>query len=626
MVLKMMEHSLKVILSSFLISFIFYLVCTSAGCYNQSDNTPNIVIIFIDDLGYADVGCYGAKDFETPQIDQIAAQGMRFTNFYVSQAVCSASRASLLTGCYAERIGIQGALNPWAEHGINPEEETIAELLKKRGYASGIFGKWHLGHHKEFLPLQHGFDEYFGLPYSNDMWPVGFDGQPLNQKDDKYKSRKKFYPPLPLFDGNEIVEEIQSLTGQDQLTARYTERAVQFIESNKNRPFFLYVPHTMVHVPLGVSDRFRGKSRQGMYGDVMMEIDWSVGEILKTLQKYNLHDNTLVIFTSDNGPFPAGSECNQIAATIDFLPTIAAISGAPLPKNPIDGVNILPLMQGVEGANPRDHYFFYYGAELCAVRLDNWKLIFPHEYRSYAGVEPGNDGFPGPYAKEKSGIELYDLENDIGETTNVASQFPDVVEKLTSLAQQAREELGDRLTSQKGSKVRPPGRRGIIDQKEIRHQAVGKGIKLNLPYNRKYSGGGDEALIDGIRGSTNYGDGAWQGFEGNDLDVVIDLGNLLSVDRISCSFLESQFAWIFFPKTVEISISEDGSNFEVIKKFQNKEAQFNPKAVVKNYDVVPPRIPLRYVRVKAENITACPDWHPGAGGKAWIFVDEIVIK
>jgi arylsulfatase len=446
------------------------------------------VLIFIDDMGYADVGCYGAKEYETPNIDRMAEQGMRFTSFYVAQAVCSASRAALLTGSYPNRVGIFGAYNDQAKVGIHANEETIAEVLKKKEYATACFGKWHLGHHHKFLPLQHGFDEYLGLPYSNDMWPVEYDGTALPEGHSKLR-----YPPLPLIEGNEKVAEIRTLEDQDTLTTRYTKRAVQFIEKNKDRPFFLYVPHTMVHTPLGVSDKFRGKSQQGKYGDVMMEIDWSVGEILKTLEKHSLEKDTLVIFTSDNGPWmnfgkhagsagpfregkgtsweggvrvpcimrwpdqiPEGSECDRMAATMDVLPTLAAITGAALPEHKIDGVNILPLLEGNPNANPRDHLYYYYGKQLQAVRQGKWKLHFPHGYRSYEGVEPGKNGLPGPYAHGETGLELYDLEKDIGERHNVAGENPDVMERLTALGNIARKELGDKELV--GEAVRHVGR------------------------------------------------------------------------------------------------------------------------------------------------------------------------
>jgi len=462
-----------------------------SGCGRKqaARERPNFVVIFTDDQGYADVGCFGAKGFETPNLDRMATNGMRFTSFYVSQAVCSASRASLITGCYPNRVSIYGALNPLAKIGLNPDEETIAEVLKKKGYTCGIFGKWHLGHHREFLPLQHGFDEYLGLPYSNDMWPVWYDGTPT-AKD----HRKATYPNLPLIDGNETIEELTKMEDQDMLTTRYTERAVRFIEKNKDRPFFLYVPHSMPHTPLGVSDKFRGKSQQGKYGDVIMEIDWSVGQILKALKKHNLENNTLVVFTSDNGPWlnfgkhagstgplregkgtsweggqrvpcimrwPGhilkGSVCDKMASTMDLLPTFAAISGAPLPKKKIDGVNILPLLEGKLDANPRDHLFYYYGRPLQCVRQGKWKLHFPHRHRSYEGVEPGKNGLPGPYAQGETGLELYDLENDIGERHNVADKYPEIVERLQGLGEIAREELGDGK-ERIGKGVRPCGR------------------------------------------------------------------------------------------------------------------------------------------------------------------------
>ncbi len=457
---------------------------------SRSGRLPNFVVIFTDDQGYGDVGCYGARDFETPDLDRMAANGIRFTDFYVSQAVCSASRASLLTGCYANRIGIRGALMPRARVGISDREMTIAEVLKQKDYSCGIFGKWHLGHHRKFLPLQHGFDEYFGLPYSNDMWPNDYHGNPVSE------GNKSVHPPLPLIDGNEKVGEVLTMEDQDALTTLYTGRAVAFIEKHRNEQFFLYVPHSMPHTPLGVSDRFRGKSEQGRYGDVMMEIDWSVGQIIRTLEKYSLDRNTLVVFTSDNGPWlnfgshagsagplregkgtsweggqrvpcimqwpghiPAGIECSKIATTMDLLPAFAAIAGAPLPAQTIDGVNILPLLEGDQNANPRDHLFYYYthskGYQLQAVRQGKWKLHLPHNYRTL-GVRPTRqDGLSVPYQQASTGLELYDLENDKGETLDVADRYPEAVKRLQELAETARDDLGD--MERKGRGVRPVG-------------------------------------------------------------------------------------------------------------------------------------------------------------------------
>ena len=470
--------------------------CNLAG-HRESAHT-NFVVIYTDDQGYADVGCFGAKDFETPNLDRMAKEGMQFTDFHVAQAVCSASRAALMTGCYSNRVSILGALAPQTKRGLNPDEETIAEVLKKKGYSAGIFGKWHLGHHKSFLPLQQGFDEYLGLPYSNDMWPVDYDGIQISAKlaqgKKTTKPKKINFPQLPLIEGNEKVAEIRTLDDQATLTTRYTERAVQFISKNKDKPFFLYVPHSMPHVPLGVSDKFKGKSKQGMYGDVIMEIDWSVGQILAALKKNGLEQNTLVIFASDNGPWmnygnhagqvgplreakgtmweggarvpcimrwpghiKPGTVCDKLAATIDVLPTIAAVADAPLPEKKIDGVNILPLLQGDKDANPRNEYYYYYGEGLEAVRQGQWKLHFPHTYRSYEGVEPGMDGWPGPYGEGKTGLALYNLDEDIRERNDVKDQHPEIVAQLKKLAKRARHELGDKLTKKEGVEVRQCG-------------------------------------------------------------------------------------------------------------------------------------------------------------------------
>jgi len=475
--------------------FLMVVLCTCKPPATPQQKQPNFVIVFTDDQGYGDLGSFGAIDFTTPNLDQMARNGMRFTNFYAAQAVCSASRAGLLTGCYPNRIGITGALMPWANHGLADEELTIAEMLKSVGYSTGIFGKWHLGHHQQFLPLQHGFDEYLGLPYSNDMWPIHYDGTPATDT----THRKSKHPPLPLIEGNEIIERITTIEQQDQLTTMYTEKAVDFIKRNRSKPFFLYLPHTMAHVPLGVSDKFRGKSKQGLYGDVIMEIDWSVGQILATLEELNLTENTLVIFISDNGPWlnfgnhagstaglregkgtsfeggqrvpcimqwpesiPAGLVNPQLAASIDILPTIAEITGAELPKRKIDGISILPLLSGEQNVSPRESLYYYYGRNnLEAVRYEHWKLVLPHITRSYRNVLPGNDGVPGPYSRDTVQQALYDLRRDPGESYDVQELYPEITEKLMKLVTAAREDLGDDLTGMEGTNRRDPGRVGM---------------------------------------------------------------------------------------------------------------------------------------------------------------------
>ena len=457
--------------------------------------SPNIVLVFLDDMGYGDLGVTGARGYQTPNIDQLAHEGVLYTHFYVAQAVSSASRAGLLTGCYPNRIGFAGALNPLAEVGINDQEMTMAELLKQKNYNCGIFGKWHLGHHKPFLPLQHGFDEYLGLPYSNDMLPMWYDGTILTPENSTH--RKVSFPPLPLTDGNEKVRDLRTLDDQSQLTTLYTERAVSFIRKHKDQPFFLYLPHSMPHTPLAVSSKFKGKSALGIYGDVMMEIDWSVGQIMATLKELNLEQNTLVIFTSDNGPWlnfgehagsaaglregkgttweggqrlpcimrwkgtiKEGQICDQVISAIDLFPTIAAISGAPLPLRQIDGVNIWPLISGETSQSPRRYFLYYYDANsLKAVRNERWKLVFPHTFSSYEDVIPGKDGEPGDrLQKEVKGIELYDLQRDPGERYNVKELYPQVVEELQKIADDARSDLGDDLTGHQGTGRRPIGK------------------------------------------------------------------------------------------------------------------------------------------------------------------------
>ena len=453
----------------------------------NTNQPPNFVVVFIDDMGYGDVGCYGATGYTTPNLDKMAAEGMRFTNFYSAQPVCSASRAGLLTGCYPNRIGISGALFPHDKKGINPKETTIAEMLKEKGYATAIFGKWHLGHHKKFLPLQNGFDEYTGLPYSNDMWRLKYDGT----------RRDESYPDLPLIEGNETIEYITTLEGQDKLTTLYTERAVDFINRNSDKPFFLYVPHSMGHVPLGVSDKFRGKSEQGFYGDVMMEIDWSVGEIEKALQANGISENTVFIFTTDNGPWlnfgnhagssgglregkttsweggqrvpfiikwpaqtPAGTVCNKLGCAIDILPSFAEIAGTSLPKLDIDGTSIVGLWEGKPNANPRETILFYYGKNnLNGVRKGNWKLVLPHTWSSY-NTKPGIDGNSGQRIKMTVETpELYNMMRDPGEQYNVIDYNPEKAKELMKIVKAARTELGDlNVGIEKGSGTREIGR------------------------------------------------------------------------------------------------------------------------------------------------------------------------
>ncbi|MFB2118137.1 sulfatase [Parapedobacter sp. 2B3] len=444
---------------------------------------PNVVIIFTDDQGYQDVGVFGSPDIQTPNLDRMAAEGVQFTNFHAAQAVCSASRAALLTGCYPNRLGIHGALDHTAKHGLHPDEMTIAEMLKPLGYHTAAIGKWHLGHHTPFLPTRQGFDEFFGLPYSNDMWP-------------HHPENKNYYPPLPLYENERVIDTVNN---QDLLTTQYTERAIDFIARNKDEPFFLYLAHSMPHVPLAVSDKFKGQSERGLYGDVIMEIDWSVGQVLQTLNRYGLDDRTLVIFASDNGPWlsysghsgealplregkgtsweggirvpcimrwpgnlPAGKIQAEPAMTIDVLPTIAWIAGAELPRRHIDGLDIGQLMQVADGAKtPHEAYYIYYNRnELQAVIMGEWKLYLPHAYRTLKSDQPRrDDGIPIKYEMTKMETpELYHLGKDISEATNVAAEHPRIVEAMLRLAERARADMGDALTGVAGKNLREPGR------------------------------------------------------------------------------------------------------------------------------------------------------------------------
>ena len=471
------------------ILFLYMLVALCACKENKSrpiekaQRPPNIVLIFTDDQGYSDVGVFGADDIATPSLDQMAADGVTLTNYYAAQAVCSASRAGILTGCYPNRIGVHNAMMPNSNIGLHPSETTLAEMLKANGYSTAIYGKWHLGDHPDFLPTKNGFDEWFGIPYSNDMWPLHPEQGPIFN-----------FGPLPLYENETVID---TLTDQTQLTTQITERSVDFIHRNKENSFFLYVPHPQPHVPLFVSEKFKGKSNRGLYGDVIMEIDWSVGQIMKALQEDGLADNTLIIFTSDNGPWlaygdhagsalpyregkgtaweggqrepfiarwpeklPSGKTVDVPVMAIDLLPTIADITDSKLPEKTIDGMNVMKVLTGESRESPQEAYFYYYRVnELHGVRYGKWKLYFPHTYRTMNGQEPGKDGLPGEYRTvDLTEIELYDLEDDESENNNVAEEHPEIVKKIGQLADTMRMRLGDSLQDIEGNETRSPGR------------------------------------------------------------------------------------------------------------------------------------------------------------------------
>lgn len=463
--------------------FIFTLFTLLACKKEESETHTNIVLIVVDDLGYGDLASYGSPLNETPNLDQMAREGSKFTSFYAAQAVCSASRAAILTGCYPNRLGINGALMPDSEIGLNPSELTIADMLKPEGYTSAIFGKWHLGDHPQFLPLNQGFDEYVGIPYSNDMWPLHPQQGPVFN-----------FGPLPLIRQDAVVDTLED---QTNLTADLTHLATDFIKRKKQKPFFLYLAHPQPHVPLFVSDQFKGKSHNGLYGDVIMEIDWSVGQILSTLKEEKLDQNTLVIFTSDNGPWlaygnhagssgslregkgtaweggqrepfiarwpgqiPAGEIVDTPLFAIDLLPTIAEITGSELPPLKIDGIGSLSLLKGESAVSPHEAFYYYYKTnELHAIRYDDWKMVFPHNYRSMKGQKMGEDGLPGNYTHlDITKPELYNLVENRSEQTNVYDEYPSMVAKFERLASDIRQDLGDQLMGLEGSGRRKPGR------------------------------------------------------------------------------------------------------------------------------------------------------------------------
>lgn len=463
-------------------------------------DSPNVVFIVADDMGYADMSCQGARGIATPNLDRLAKQGTRFTDFYVAQAVCTASRAALMTGCYPNRLGMHGAYNHTSRDGIADSEWLLPEMFQQRGYATMGIGKWHLGTRAQFHPLRHGFDEWFGIPYSND-----------NSK--YHPTLADQMPPLPLLDGQRVVEVDPD---QSLFTRRFTQRAVEFIERNAERPFFLYLPHVMPHVPIFASREFRGKSQAGIYGDVIQELDSSVGQVLDTLKRLQLEEKTLVIFISDNGPFlsygehagsaaplregklttfeggvrvpclvqwpghvPADRVCSTPFMGFDWLPTLTEIVGGQASTLPIDGRSAKALILGAPNAPPpHEALYFYSGEALQAVRSGKWKLHLAHPYITPAGSpgrggKPSNFGQLAPVSIEQSGVEgiatrhgyrieqielsLFDLATDPGENHNVATEHPEVVQQLQALAATARRDLGDSLTKTRGTGLRAPG-------------------------------------------------------------------------------------------------------------------------------------------------------------------------
>ena len=440
----------------------------------QAGTKPNLILILADDMGYGDIAPFGSTKNRTPNLDRMASEGMELTSFYAAP-VCTPSRAQILTGCYAKRVSLPNVLSPAAPIGLSAKEHCIAELLKQQGYATSAIGKWHVGDAPEFLPIHHGFDSYFGLPYSNDM------GGPTNRA----TARRERRPPLPLVQNDQVIETVTP-EGQNRLTERYTETAVKFIREHKDGPFFLYLPHTAVHVPIHPGDRFRGKSPYGWYHDWVEEVDWSVGRVLDTVRELGLAQRTLVFFTSDNGPWlkqgtnsgvagplrggkggtyeggvreptlawwpgqvPAGTVVDAVAANFDFLPTFVELAGGTVPAdNKIDGKDLSPLLLGRTRESPHEAHYYFAGNNLQAVRAGPWKLAI-------APQSEGMGAVPRPRPGQPFTPTLYNLQTDLGERTNLAAQHPDVVQRLQALAAEMGADLG---VTGLGPGVRPPGR------------------------------------------------------------------------------------------------------------------------------------------------------------------------
>ena len=447
----------------------------AVSAHAASAQQPNFVVIFADDLGYGDLGVYGSEKIRTPNLDRMAAEGMRFTDFYTAAPFCSPARASLLTGRYPVRAGVPYVLFPTEVTGLPPDEITIAEILSEQGYATAAIGKWHLGWPKPFRAQRHGFDFFYGLPYSNDM---------LQWEPDSVLRAQHAFWKLPLLDNDEVVE---APVNQHTLTRRYTERAVRFINEKRDRPFFLYFPHTFPHNPQYASESFEGRSPHGLYSDTVEEMDWSVGEVLNALEELGLDERTLVVFTSDNGPtrggsrwgrrsaggsagglrgykgstfeggmrepgifrwpgkIEAGSETNQQASILDLLPTIADLAGADAPGDRvIDGRSIADLLLGNTDSLPEEPFFYYFGMQLQALRLGQWKLFL-------SGAEPPEQSAslwylnnPDLFQRHHRVLEepqLYDLETDRAESRNLAAQHPEIVERLSGVARQFDQEM-----------------------------------------------------------------------------------------------------------------------------------------------------------------------------------------
>jgi arylsulfatase len=590
----------------------------SCSTSEQKNSKPNIILFFCDDLGYGDLGVYGHPTIKTPNLDRMAAQGLKFTNFYSGSPACTASRYALLTGRYPIRSGFPWVLYPNSSRGIHPNEWTLAEGLKAGGYATGCFGKWHLGTtKKEYLPLQNGFDEYLGLPYSNDMIPP-------------------IHPEIALMDGNDTLELSPD---QTTLTRRYTERAIEFIQKKKGAPFFVYLPYAMPHLPLHPGAEFVGKSKRGTYGDVVEEIDWSVGEIWKKVEELGMAENTLLVFTSDNGPWiiknekggssglfrdgkgstweggmrvPAiaywkgkieeGSVCQYPSSTLDLYHSFLKISGQSLPENIVDGKDVSDWLSGgmTDAEAAEKPYFFYGPRKLHAVRKGAWKLHI------HTSSQTGKDYFEGKLPL------LFNIENDPSEQYELSESHPEIVEDLMNEIEAHLKNVEDNPNFFEQERLK----------QKINHFAVGKSVEFLSPLSQKYNS--PTALTDGVKESADFYS-YLPGIQEKDFEFVIDLEEEKTLKKIEIGFIQLVNNWIFLPEYVDFFISANGTNWEKMGT-QTHEIELKEAQTVKYFTQEIPEKEARFIKVIAKNIGKCPEWHTGANQGAWLFSDEVLVE
>lgn len=603
--------------------FLLFVIVLLQNCNSSSSSKnshPNIIILFADDLGYGDLGVYGHPTIRTPNLDAMASNGMKFTNFYSGSPACTASRYALLTGRYPIRSGFPWVLHPNSSRGIHPKEYTLAEGMKDAGYATACFGKWHLGTTKKiYLPLQNGFDEYLGLPYSNDMIPPRWND-------------------IPLMEGNDTIAVNPN---QNTLTQKYTERAIDFITRHSQNPFFIYVPFAMPHIPLHPGGKFTGKSLRGKYGDVVEELDWSVGEILNALEKNKLSENTLVIFASDNGPWliknqEAGSSgllrdgkgstweggmrvpmmaswkgkiapaslTTQPTSTLDLYTSLLKLVGQKIPEGTIyDGKDVSNIFLGEKKSEKVEHPFFYYGPKkLHAIRKGKWKLHI------HTSSQTRKDYFNGTLPL------LFNLNEDPSEKYDLSKQHPDVVNTLLQEIENHKNELVSQPDFFQEER--------LANRNE--HLAFEKKVVLKNPPHPKYAN--LNTLTDGFTETADRFR-LLMGFEGEDMNAVIDMEKEQSIESIKIGFIQNKPSWIFYPKEVEFLVSENGKDFQKLNS-QNLDSNYRDKLSGVFYfsSNIKTSLKTKFIKIVAHNQGKCPEDHDGAGKNCWIFPDEIIVN